>query len=382
MACIPSTQLSLISPRLAKWVGNRQFCLPFLSPQHLRGLYLSLLGLPFLLSPALALGKKDLALERLGAKHKIDQLLTQRGAEGTIGHFVRQSGAWYRILSCENGTADLCLVRSKPASDPALPKAQGPALGDAKVATSPAGDIRAAWLTQPTTRYAHGVLGDAIEAGGVTVLLDDGRYESFTLPQDSVFEDIIPRLADLDGDGRNELVLVRSYSKAGAALAVLGMRDGKLKIVAENEPIGIANRWLNPSILANLGSNGRLSIGLVRTPHIGGQLQIWQFDGKRLKQTGRANGFSNHSIGSRALGLSAIVRHGPEKRIVIPDAGQKALIVLDGTSLEPLARIALPARPATDFATLTQPTGKQQVVLGLEDGSLYSLSSPKGRLFD
>ena len=53
----------------------------------------------------------------------------------------------------------------------------------------------------PTTRYAHAVLGDDIEYGSLILLLDTGALRRFDLPETSVFEDTVPRLVDLDGDG-------------------------------------------------------------------------------------------------------------------------------------------------------------------------------------
>ncbi|MCV6575353.1 MAG: hypothetical protein OIF58_06415 [Cohaesibacter sp.] len=309
--------------------------------------YLSLLSLPFLFSPALAMGGQSLSLTPIKDQKSLDAMLSQKDKAG-----------------------------------PALPSSEGKALADATVATADKGDIRTVWLTKPTTRYGHGVLGDAVEAGGVTVRLQNGAYRHFTLPDDSVFEDLVPRVGDLDGDGRNEVVLVRAYLTAGAALSVFGMRGDQLELLAESPAIGTANRWLNPSILADLDGSGRLSVGLVRTPHIGGQLQIWQFDGKQLTQKAKANGFSNHSIGSRALGLSAVLAHKGQKRILLPDARQGALLVLDGRSLSVLARLALPARPVTDFVRVTGAGGDQSVLMGLADGQFYALSNPKGDLFD
>jgi hypothetical protein len=36
-------------------------------------------------------------------------------------------------------------------------------------------DIAQAWLTRPTKRYDHAILGDAIEAGGLAVKTRDGK---------------------------------------------------------------------------------------------------------------------------------------------------------------------------------------------------------------
>ncbi len=347
-----------------------------------RRLYLSALCLPFLLSPAVAMNSKSLSLERLQTKHPVKELIQK--SDGDIGQsvFVRQGTNWHRAIGCDDGSNGLCLIKKAPEAAASLPASEGKALPDGQVASTQNGDIRKAWLTGPTSRYQHGVLGDAIEAEGVTIQLKNGQYRHFKLPKDSVFEDLIPRLADLDGDGRTELVLVRSYSNAGAAVSVLGIRDNELRLLAETPAIGTANRWLNPSILADLSGNGRPEIGLVRTPHIGGQLQIWRFDGKKLVQSNKANGFSNHSIGSRSLGLSSVVVKNKASRIILPDARQSALLVLDGRSLKVLARISLPARPNTDFALIKQSNGKQQILMGLSDGHLYSLTNPKGDLFD
>ena len=45
-----------------------------------------------------------------------------------------------------------------------------------------AGDIAAAWYVAPTRRYGHGILGDAIEAGGLRVTTADGVELTYDLP--------------------------------------------------------------------------------------------------------------------------------------------------------------------------------------------------------
>ena len=59
-------------------------------------------------------------------------------------------------------------------------------------------DIAQAWLTRPTQRYAHGILGDAIEAGGLAVKTRDGAVLELVLPDELVFEDRQARLRDLE----------------------------------------------------------------------------------------------------------------------------------------------------------------------------------------
>jgi len=95
------------------------------------------------------------------------------------------------------------------------------------------GRIAEAWLIAPTGRYDHGVLGDAVEAGGLMVRLRDGGERRLLLPENQVFEDLQPRLADLDGDGAEEILVVRSSLDAGAVLAVYGLAGDELKLIAE-----------------------------------------------------------------------------------------------------------------------------------------------------
>ncbi len=101
--------------------------------------------------------------------------------------------------------------------------------------------IVSADYTAPTDRYAHGILGDAIEWGELQITTDIGTHR-FVLSQDRVFEDTAPRLADVDGDGRPEVIVVETLARAGARLAVY---DATGKIAATPH-IGQTNRWLAP----------------------------------------------------------------------------------------------------------------------------------------
>ena len=210
-----------------------------------------------------------------------------------------------------------------------------------------AGSIRAAWLTGPTDRYAHGVLGDAIEASGLAVERVDGEVLSMTLEADAVFEDRVPRLVDLDGDGRDEVLVVKSTSTAGAALALAGITGGRLSIVAEGPPIGRPYRWLNPVGVGDFDGDGRIETVHVETPHIGGTLVLSRRDGGRLVEVNRVRGFSNHRMGSRELGLSAVldVDGDDVPDLIVPDASRRSLriVTFAGGGFRELARVKIPA---------------------------------------
>lgn len=191
--------------------------------------------------------------------------------------------------------------------------------------TTTAGAL-SAWLTEPTTRYAHGVLGDAIEAGGFAVERA-GRPFHLTLPTDAVFEDRRVRLADLDGDGRPEAIIVKSYLRRGATLAVFRIGDTGLSPLAESAPIGTPNRWLNPVGVADFTGEGRPLIAAVVTPHFAGSLRLYRLQGSTLAEVARLDGVTNHVIGSRDLDLARISDIDGDGRpeIVIPSQDRMSL---------------------------------------------------------
>lgn len=158
----------------------------------------------------------------------------------------------------------------------------------------------------PTARYDHGILGDAIEAGCIMAKDTSGQTLQFTLPETNVFEDITPRLADIDGDGQNDIIVILTSLQKGASLAILGQQDGGLIIIAQTPYIGRSHRWLSPAGIADFDGDGQMEIAFVRTPHIGGTLEFWGFDGNRFHQHKALKGFSNHKIGLTRVSTSRL----------------------------------------------------------------------------
>ncbi|MEP2438251.1 MAG: hypothetical protein ABJH93_15255, partial [Roseibium sp.] len=140
-------------------------------------------------------------------------------------------------------------------------------------------DIVEAWYSAPTERYRHGALGDVIEGGALSVRTASGELLSYHLPEDQVFEDRTPRLVDLDGDGKTEIIAIVAFARAGGAVAIFGIEDGKLVERAVSAPIGRSNRWLNIAGVADFAGLGRQQIAYVETPHIGGTLKLLDWQG-------------------------------------------------------------------------------------------------------
>lgn len=199
------------------------------------------------------------------------------------------------------------------------------------VATAARGDVAKAWYARPTGRYAHGVLGDAIEGGSLVVVARDGGTHEVVLHDRYVFEDLTPRIADLDGDGRSEIVTIRSSSSGGAALAIYGLVAGKLVERAATREIGRANRWLSVAGIDRYRRGAGLLIAYVETPHIGGTLKYAAFAGGRLSvRTILAGQVSNHRIGSTLLSMSASADVDADGIVdlALPSADRRSLVVV------------------------------------------------------
>jgi hypothetical protein len=156
-----------------------------------------------------------------------------------------------------------------------------------------AADITAARYDAPTTRYAHGVLGDAVEWRALVLTLSEGGTRRLTLPESRVFEDTAPRLADVDGDGMAEVVVVESSVTRGARLAVYD----EAGLVAATPHIGRPNRWLAPVGAADLDGDGHVELAYVDRPHLARVLRIWRFRDGALHPVADAPGVTNHRIG-------------------------------------------------------------------------------------
>lgn len=240
------------------------------------------------------------------------------------------------------------------------------------------------FLSDPTRDHDHGVLGDAIEAGSVTIAerqrVQPGpdpkpvpvQTTRVTAGPDAVFEDLEPRLVELERGAPPHILVVKSYRDRGSALAVIGKRDGAWAILAETPPLGAPQRWLNPAAIADFDGGGKVQIALVKTPHLEGVLQVWAWDGAKLALKHEAPGYSNHARGATALDLAAAVDLDADgvPELVIPTLDRKSLAILSlKGGIKELWRISLPAAVKTGIAALGK--GRDaHLLVGLEDGRL------------
>ncbi|MCO6382768.1 VCBS repeat-containing protein [Oceanicola sp. 502str15] len=192
----------------------------------------------------------------------------------------------------------------------------------------------------PTTRYPHGALGDDEEWGALVVGVQlkmpcragSSNYQA-TLPQELVFEDLSPRLWDITGDGKPEVVVVESHAAQGARLAVWGIGETGLERLGATPFIGTRNRWLAPVGAGDLDGDGAVEIAYVDRPHLARVLRVWRWDGGQLVEVAELSGVTNHRFGEPVIhGGLRDCRGGPE--LVVADPGWQRLVgvrLVEGT---------------------------------------------------
>lgn len=168
-----------------------------------------------------------------------------------------------------------------------------PAIVVGLVAQTATADIVSAKFDDPTTRYAHGVLGDAIEWGTLELRLSDDKRLRLVLSQERVFEDLAPRLVDIDNDGTFEVMVVESSQSGGARLSIYD----ETGLVAATPHIGRSNRWLAPIGAADLDDDGKVEVAYIDRPHLAKTLRVWRFSQGRLAEVASKSGLTNHRIG-------------------------------------------------------------------------------------
>lgn len=178
----------------------------------------------------------------------------------------------------------------------------------------------------PSTRYAHGVLGDAIEHTTLTLSYSDGTSRGFVLPEDMVFEDTAPRVMDLDFDGSPEVMVVESSQTQGARLAVYGAQ-GRITATAF---IGSRFRWLAVIGAADLDGDGHMEIAYIDRPHLAKTLRLYRYRDARLMEVASLSGLTNHRIGETDIAGGVRACAGsPELLVASADWSQIISVTFD-----------------------------------------------------
>ena len=201
--------------------------------------------------------------------------------------------------------------------------------------SGPAWPIRAR-LSGPTDRYDHDVLGGIPAWSQLTVQArscGECRHgfegDTARLPANLVFEDVAPRLWDVSGDGRPEIVVVESDVALGARLAVWSYSETGAELTrhAATEFIGTRHRWLAPAGVGDFDGDGRIEIAYIDRPHLTKDLVFVQLDGGNLRELARVPGLTNHRIGDAFISGGAR-NCGAGDEVIVTNAGWTRLMAV------------------------------------------------------
>ena len=229
-------------------------------------------------------------------------------------------------------------------------------------------------LTDPTSRYAHGVLGDDVEAGSITLV--ETRPEPrivkvIQAPEPQVVEGIAPIWADLDGDGEREIIVTLSDSAGGAQVAAFA-EDGTL--VAQGPVVGRGNRWRHQIAVAPFGPQGQLELADVLTPHIGGVVEFYRLQDGRLEIVAQQSGHTSHVIGTRNLDMAVAAAPGRDEQadLLLPSQDRTRLSAVRHGDSGAAVRWTVEAGGTivTNVAAARLENGQVGVAVGRSDGAL------------
>jgi FG-GAP-like repeat len=239
-------------------------------------------------------------------------------------------------------------------------------------------DIAWVWLASPTARYPHASMGSPLHAGSLYALSREGKLFQLELPKQRVWEDLQPRLVDLDADGRDEIVVIEADTERGAALVAYGLPStgSSLQERARSAWLGLPFRWLNPVGFADFDGDGKLDIASITTPHIGGVLTLYHYAPPRIEPYAKVPDVSNHQMGAPNLQMHAVVSlPGQRPTVIVPDMSRRALHALRWETINGKAqwKELADARPLPGRVTYLMPASASSACALLGDGSWWRI---------
>ncbi|MGH3089134.1 MAG: hypothetical protein ACRDSJ_17695, partial [Rubrobacteraceae bacterium] len=246
---------------------------------------------------------------------------------------------------------------------------------DARIVKSESGTV--AFLSSPTERYAHGVLGDAIEAAGITMaeIGENDAPEVLTeiVPESGgVFESISPLWFEAPGEG--ELLAVSESADGVGSRVSVYSPDGRL--AAAGPFIGEPFKWRHVLAAGPFGQNGELEVAAVRTPHLDAVVEFYrpEFETGTLEIVAEVPGYASHRLDTRNLDTARAgdLDDDGSWELLVPNRTYTELAAIRRTPDGAEVEWALPVggETRTNIASATDPEGRAAVAVGRSDGAL------------
>jgi hypothetical protein len=229
------------------------------------------------------------------------------------------------------------------------------------------------WLADAAERAGTGVLPGPL-ASAIVGRDRRGREHRYELPVDQVLEVEALRLADLDGDGGDEIVATATRAGAGAVLMAITYRESGFAVAWESQtaPPGV---WRDCIAIADLDGDQLPDIASVTAGDEDGRLEIWTRQGDGYGLAFSLKGFASLIPGTRTTGVAVATDMDGDgiADLVVPSRDRRSLRVVSlagGEVAEPY-RIALPGEVVTAIGALAVEGRKRPVIIaGLAGGLL------------
>ena len=227
-------------------------------------------------------------------------------------------------------------------------------------------------LAEPTDRYPHSALGDNLEATAVAVVtVGVNEVEMVYRSENNVIESIAPLLADVDGDGIDDVALTVSNDREAWIVVASSTGGG---VVAISDPVDRLLGWRQLVAVGPLGPTGQTEIAEIVYPDADGRVQFLSLAGGDLRVAATRAGYRSHEFGARNLeqALAADVDRDGHLEVIVPTLDRRSIA---GIRHGPDGAAEMWTRPlggtlATNIAVLTRPDGTLSVAAATQEGSL------------
>jgi hypothetical protein len=175
----------------------------------------------------------------------------------------------------------------------------------------------------------------------------------------------------MDSDGVREIIVTTSNPQQGAQILVFN-EGGKQ--IASGPAIGQGYRWRHQIAVAPFGPGGEMEFVDVRTPHIGGIVEFFQWKNDQLQVVAQISGYTSHVIGTRNLDMAAGGDFDGDGKIelLLPNQARTTLAAIrrTETGAQEAWSIPLEARMNTNLGAVTLVDGRIAIGIGIDNGIL------------